>query len=42
MDLVREILLAIEAGKEMDGLHWKIFSSPQDVEIKNRSVEEFS
>lgn len=42
MDLVREILLAIEADKEMDGLHWKIFSSPQDVEIKNCSVEEFS
>jgi Hypothetical protein (DUF2513) len=42
MDLIREILLAIEQDEKMDGLHWFIFDGPDDLNIKNCSLEEFS
>src|ERR1700733_8665290 len=42
MDLVRDILLAIERDEKMDGLHWFIFNEPGDLNIENCSLEEFS
>ena len=31
MDLVRDVLLAIEQDRTMDGLHWFIFNGPEDL-----------
>jgi Hypothetical protein (DUF2513) len=42
LDLVRDILLAIERDEKMDGLHWFIFDGPEDLGIGNCPVEKLS
>lgn len=42
MELVRDILLAIEQDEKMNGLNVFIFDGPQDLKIEDCTLEEFS
>lgn len=42
MDLVRDILLAIEQDPKLDGTGWYQFDDPADLGLTGRSYEEFA